>query len=214
MKRRETKKLFYDEYPYKLSILNPLGDIFREKNFKNARAELDQLQLQYERNEPLVRGSFRLKTYDLETFQECKFLYKEFIKRDDYKIRIEFPNLQLYSIDRDWLINLSKMVKLPMAFYEPSTILEKNTILVDKPTSYNYRITLNSNPDPNLASWIEKNPKLAKAGPVFLEDVAANSYCKGLYFYVRDEKILNLVALMLGKTSRIDKIVYKQDLDK
>lgn len=214
MRHRETKKLFYDEYLYKLSVLNSLGHIFREKNFKHARDELDQLQLQYERNEPLTRGSFRKKTYNLETFQECKLLYKELSKRDDYKLRIENPSLHLYSNNKDWLISISKLVKTPISFYEPKRILEKNTILVDKPTAYEYRITLNSNPDPNLAQWIIKNPNLAKAGPVFLEEVANNGYSKGLYFYVRDEKILNLVALMLGKTTRVDKIVYTQDLDK
>lgn len=214
MRYRETKKLFYDEYPYKLSIYNALGHIFREKNFKFARDELDQLQLLFERNEPLVRGSFRQKYYDSDTFQEAKVLYKELTSRDDYKIRIENPNLQLYSHNKDWLLKIARMVRFPVDFFEPKAVLTKNVIIVDNPSEYNYRITLGSKVDPGLARWIEANPKLSKAGPVCLEEIKNNGYVKGLYFYVRDEKILNLVNLMLGKSCRVDKIVCKQDLDK
>lgn len=214
LKIHETTKLFYDEYPYKLSILNSLGHIFREKNFKSARDQLDELQLMYERSEPLVRGSHRVKTYDVDTFKECKKLFAEFTSRDDYKLRIENPVIQVYSHDRDWLIKLASIVDVPLQFFEPKTVLEKNTILVSTPTNYEYKVTLSTTPDPGLATWILNNPTLAKAGPVFLEEVRNSGYTKGLYFYVRDEKILNLVNLMLGKSSRIDKLVYKQDLDK
>ena len=214
MRLRETKKLFYDEYPYKLSLYNALGHIFREKNFKFARDELDQLQLLYERNQPLIRGSFRQKHYDIETFEEAKILFKELTKTDDYKIRVENPNLQLYSHNKEWLLSIAKIVRHPVDFFEPEAVLTKNVIVVDTPTDYSYRITLGAKVDPGLARWIEANPKLAKAGPVCMEEIKNNGYVKGLYFYVRDEKILNLVNLMLGKSSRIDKIVCKQDLDK
>lgn len=214
MKYLETRKLFYDEYACKLSFYNSLAHIFREKNFKFARDELDQLQLMYERNEPLKLGSLRTKTYDVDTFKECKILFKEFTSREDYKIRIESPNVQVYSNDKEWLVKLASIIKKPSEFYQPSIVLEKNTILVDKPINYDYRITVGSKVDPALARWITANPTLAKAGPVFLEEVKNNGYCNGLYFYARDAKVLNLVSLMLGKTCRVDKIVYKQDLDK
>lgn len=209
MRHRETKKLFYDEYPYKLSLRNSLGDIFRGKNFKHARDELDQLQSMYERNVPLERGIYRKRYYDIETFKEAKLLFQELTIKDAYMIRIENPILQLYSHDKDWLLKLSDLVKNPIDFYEPETVLFKNEILVDTPTEYKYRITLPAKVDSSLGKWIKNNPKFAKAGPVCLEEMHNNGYVKGLYFYVRDEKILNLVSLMLGKTCRIDKIICK-----
>jgi len=210
----ETKKLFYNEYPYKLGLYNSLAYIFREKKFRFAREELSRLEVMVEMNKPLVLGTYRKKEYDLATFTECKWLYKELIKRNDYKIRVEYPMLQLYSQDKDWLLYIASQVNAPTEFYEPPVILAKNTILVEKPSDYQYRITLNSKPDPSLAKWIQNNPKLSKAGPVFLNEVANSGYSKGLYFYVRDEKILNIVGLMLGSLGRVDKIVCKQDLDK
>lgn len=214
MKTLETKKLFFNEYPYKLGVYNPLAHIFREKKFRFAREELSRLELMYELDRPLVTGTLRKKEYDAKTFFECKWLYKELIKRNDYKIRVEYPSIQLYSHDKDWLHYIAKHVKCPIAFYEPPVILSKNTILVEKPTNYEYRITLNARPDPSLANWIISNPKLAKAGPVFLDEVSKKGYSNGLYFYVRDDKVLNIVGLMLGSSSRVDKIVCKQDLDK
>lgn len=214
MKLCETKKLFYNEYPYKLGIFNSLAHIFREKKFRFAREELSRLEVMYEMNKPLILGSYRKKEYDLKTFFECKWLYKELILRDDYKIRVEYPYIQIYSCDKEWLIHLSQNVIAPSDFYEPAAVLTKNTVIVERPTDYNYRITLRSRPDPSLAKWIEANPKLAKAGPVFLDEVAKKGYSRGLYFYVRDEKVLNIVGLMLDGSSRIDKIVCKQDLDK
>jgi len=210
----ETKKLFYNEYPYKLGIYNSLAYIFREKNFRFAREELSRLEVMHEMNKPLVLGSFRKKEYDLKTFFECKWLYKEFTLRDDYKIRTEYPYIQIYSTDKAWLLYISKNVNAPWEFYEPPAVLLKNTVIMERPSDYNYRITLRNRPDPSLAKWIEANPKLAKAGPVFLDEVTKKGYSRGLYFYVRDEKVLNIVGLMLGGSSRIDKIVCKQDLDK
>ena len=214
MKLRETKKLFYNEYPYKLGIYNSLAHIFREKKFRYAREELSRLEIMAEMKEPLILGTYRRKEYDLATFIECKWLYKELIKRNDYKIRVEYPAVHFYSQDKDWLMHIGSQVKNPIDFHEPPVVLAKNTILVEKPSDYEYRITLNSKPDPSLAKWIEANPKLAKAGPVFLEEVANSGYSKGLYFYVRDDKVLNIVGLMLGSLGRVDKIVCKQDLDK
>lgn len=214
MRTRETKKLFYNEYPYKLGIFNSLAYIFREKKFRFAREELSRLEVMYEMNKPLVLGSFRKKEYDIPTFMECKWLYKELISRNDYKIRVEYPTVQLYSHDKEWLLSIATKVKTPTDFYEPPVVLAKNTILVEKPSNYEYRVTLSSKPDPSLSKWIVANPKLAKAGPVFLQEVADNGYSRGLYFYVRDDKVLNIVGLMLGSNSRVDKIVCKQDLDK
>ena len=41
-----------------------------------------------------------------------------------------------------------------------------------------------------------------------------NGFTKGLYFYVRDEKILQLLNLFIGKIQRIDKIVSSDNSDK
>ena len=59
------------------------------------------------------------------------------------------------------------------------------------------------------------NQNKVKIGQVCLEEIKNNGYVRGFYFYVRDEKVLRLVTLMIGNSiTRIDKIVCKANIDK
>lgn len=214
-----TIKLFYDEFPYKILVRNRLSYIFREKNLSNAKTELDALQQKYERGEPLVRSSFRREEIiDHDTFIEAKNLYIEFCKQKDFKLRVEAPNMQIYSHDYNWLTLLSNKIKSTIEFWEPldATVqsLEKNVILINAPSEYEYKVTLNLGVDPALANWIRSNPGKAQAGKVCLDTIENNGYTKGYYFYVRDSKVLQLLNLFIGKVQRIDKLVYTSNIDK
>ena len=135
LRKSETTKLFYDEFPYKLVINNSL--------------------------------------------------------------RVSNPRMNVYSHDRDWLLMLSVKINSACEFYEPSkqhlSMLSKNVILLDTIPEYEYKITLGDRCDSNLANWIVNNPDKAKAGPVCLSTIARGAYTNGLYFYARDEKILQLL---------------------
>jgi hypothetical protein len=215
LKVLETTKLFYNEYPYKIVLRNALGHIFRDKNYKVSRDILDSLQLKYEKGEPLTWGSYLVKQYEVDTFIEAKYLYSEFIKFNNYKIRIENPIMQIYSSDLNWLKKIAKNVSGCYELWEPTTVLSKNTIVVSKPTPFQYRVTIQSNQkNPNLATWITNNPDKAKGGRKLLSELTRDGLVRGLYFYVRDEKVLNLLGLMLSHPFRVDKVITKQDNDK
>jgi|TARA_B110000240_G_C13475017_1_gene442629 hypothetical protein len=219
LRKSETTKLFYDEFPYKLVINNSLSHIFRDKNLASAKEQLTILQAQYDHGEPLIWGShFRRSTVTHSTFVEAKSLYIEFCKQIDYKLRVSNPRMNVYSHDRDWLLMLSVKINSACEFYEPSkqhlSMLSKNVILLDTIPEYEYKITLGDRCDSNLANWIVNNPDKAKAGPVCLSTIARGAYTNGLYFYARDEKILQLLNLFLSKVVRIDKLVYKSNDDK
>ena len=216
---RETTKLFYDVYLYKLVVVNGLSYLFRDKNLSLAKEELDLLQQQYDSDEPLTRGSYGFK-YPVEhnTFIEAKNLYIEFCKQEDFKLRISNPHMQVYSHDYDWLVMLSLKIKSAYELWEPKlenvTALDKNVILVNHPIKYLYKVTLGQSCDKNLANWIRNNPDKAKAGNTCLETIERKGYVRGLYFYARDEKILQLLNLFVGKLARIDKLVYNTNIDK
>lgn len=216
MQFRETKKLFYDEYAYKLVIKNSLAYIFRQKNFNTAKKNLDYLQTLYDQNEPLIlyKSAFRKNTYHEDAFLNCKILYNEFIERSDYKIRIELSYISIYSNDRDWLLSLASKIENTFEFWEPKYVLDKNTIILDRYIPYQYRVTMGKSVDPGLAGWIRKNPDKVRAGNHALREIEKGSHVGGLYFYVRDNKVLNLISLFLSRSCRVDKIIIKQDLDK
>lgn len=211
LQRFETQKLFYDEYPYKLTVINSLCVIFREKNLSYAKSELDNLQSKLEKSEPLTRrtGINRINTIDVADVFEAQNMYIEFCNQSDYKLRVEHPRIQIYSHNYNWLMYLTTKLDHCIEFWEPNpnTSLEKNIIVVHEPVNYEYKITLGHQVDPALAKWIRSNPDKAKAGHVCLHEIENNGYVKGFYFYVRDEKILQLINLFC-KPTRIDKLVY------
>lgn len=217
--RCETTKLFYDEYPYKLVVVNGLAHLFRDKNLSRAKEELDALQQLYEKGEPLERGSYHLRSpVEHDTFFEAKNLYIEFCKQDDFKLRISNPYMQIYTHDYDWLVMLSVKIKSAYELWEPKqgnlSELGKNVILINHPTDFAYKVTLGDTCDSNLANWIKNNIDKAKAGNVCLETIERNGYTRGMYFYVRDEKILQLLSLFVSKLARVDKLVYNPNIDK
>ena len=219
MLQYETPKLFYDKYPYKLVIRNSLAIIFREKNFNFAKEVLDDLQHQFEKGEPLIRKSvYRQFSIDNNEFFECQRLYKEFRSTShSYRIRVENPKIQIYSDNKNWLIGLAEKCTDPREFWAPTVNeLIPNTILVDKPVTHEYKVTLSDRKvDPGFIIWIEKNPDKIKIGNTCKNAIQNNMYCTNYYFYIRDERVLNLVKLIIGASiRRIDRMICKQDIDK
>jgi len=215
----ETTKLFYNEYLYKLVVVNGLSYLFREKNLSRAKSDLDLLQQQYDAGKPLSRGVHAYKyPVDHDTFIEAKNIYMEFCRQDDYKLRISNPYMQIYSNDHAWLLMLSTKIKSARELWEPKvenlTALDKNVILVNQPVRYKYKVTLGQSCDKNLASWIRNNPDKVKAGTICLDTIEHSGYVRGMYFYARDEKILQLLNLFVSKLARIDKLVYNANIDK
>lgn len=217
MKKCETIKLFYNYYPYKVVLVNALATIFREKNLAQAKTVLDDLQYLYEQQKPLVRAYGRREEHlSFQTFFDAKNLYIEFSKNIDFKLRVEQGIIQVYSNEYSWLTHLSTKFNAT-EFWEPFVDinkLKKNIIVVKNPPLYEYKITLDINVDSALADWIENNPGKAKAGAKCLDCIRNNGYTRGFYFYVRDDKIIQLLNLFTGKLQRIDKLVYIAKTDK
>ena len=207
MKRFDTVKLFYDEYPYKLVVRNSLSHIFRDKNLPNAKQEIDKLQDFLVKGQPLTRTTYlRSETVELQTFLEAQKLYIEFNQFTDYKLRIENPLMQIYSHNYEWLVNITRRVKNCIELWEPNSKvqLEPNVILTDKPSIFEYKVTLGLEVDPGLATWITANPDKAKAGATCLKEIANKGYTRDFYIYIRDEKILQLLNLFVSNIARVD----------
>jgi len=184
LKKFDTVKLFYDEYPYKLVVRNSLSHIFRDKNLPNAKKEIDKLQDLLVKGQPLTRTAFlRSESVELQTFLEAQKLYIEFNQYTDYKLRIENPLMQIYSHSYDWLINITRKIKNCVELWEPNSKVElaPNVILIDKPNDFEYKVTLGLEVDPGLATWIAANPDKAKAGATCLKEIANKGYTRDFY---------------------------------
>lgn len=222
MRKLETTKLFWGEYLYKLTVQNRLSPIFREKNLSFARQVLDRLQHDYEKGEylSLIQGN-RKKPITEGHFLDAKKLYKFFSRFENYKLRVESLSLSIYANDVEWLENIANEISpsTVVSIHQPDPKfidnLTANTILVEESNGYEFKVTLGQKKgSPEFAAWADKNPKLVKMGNIARDEMLNSGYVNGMYFYARDDRVIQLCNLMLSNIRRIDKLVVKQDIDK
>lgn len=226
----ETKKLHYGAYLYKIVFYNELSTIFRTELQKRgtlsyAKERLEDYKSSYASGEPLYKYKFRSKILlSNKDFLEACDLYDLLITMNDYKVRVDpWGSIMIYSNNLD---DLNKICdKIPAKeLWKPSNKSAKllkemqNIIITDDPVSFAYKITLNRSKighTPQLAKWLVNNKDKSKVGSRALDMFAQDLYVDGLYFFVRDEKVLMLIEMMIGnKIRRVDKLIYKGDIDK
>lgn len=228
MKLHETKKLHYGKYLYKISIETPLSSIFRTDNRRNnklyyAKTKIDEY-ISESRNKPIVINTrFRKTVIQTSHIQDARTIYTVLINETDYFIRCESKKLMIYTNLLSLIDKLSSRVTGKVEIWQPDdkalTTLkdQKNVIISDKHTDYPYKITFGSKSGkPELAAWIEKNTDKVLAGPVLMKNLQrSNSWIQGQYIFARDENIIMLLQMIIGDNiSRIDKVIYKANIDK
>jgi hypothetical protein len=230
LKHFESSKLFYSEYLYKLVFRNELNIIFRndlqkKEKLSYARSQLDSLTEQYRNNIPLYRKAWRtdipIATND---YLDAMIVYTALKNSDEYKIRIDpYSTITLFSNNKEFLIRLGNKLKTPTAeFWQPDPkyidVLKSNTKIqiVDEPPKLPLKIWFNSTRiNKDFANWLHANNDKCKIGKIALESLENYGYLNGLYIYLRDEKVLNLVTLLAGSSIRsVEKLVYRGDIDK
>lgn len=227
----ETTKNFYNQYIYKLVIYNPLSHSFRtelqrEGTLSHVRKQLDKYQLDYENGIPLQREVWRTNiSISKEDFFDAKDIYSRLKSHHkQYIVRIGLGNdIIIYSNNKEFLVDLGNSVRTEaVSFYEPPKKLkellkkEKDIAFVSKKPKFGLRVTLGRKPGSNeLASWLKNNTDKSKIGKTAMSYLEDQAYVDGLYFYVRDEKVLNLITLLIGDNiRRVQKLVWIEELDK
>jgi len=230
LKHFESSKLFYSEYLYKLVFRNELNNIFRtdlqkKEKLSYARSQLDTLTELYRNNLPLYKKAWRAEiVIDINDYFDAINVYNTLKKFDDYKIRIDpYSTVTLFSNNKAFLLDLSNKLRTnSVQFWEPNPkyidILTSNTKIqiVDEPPELPLKIWFNSTRiNTDFANWLRANQDKCKIGKIALDSLENYGYLNGLYIYLRDDKILNLVTLLAGSSIRsIEKLVYRGDIDK
>lgn len=198
-----------------------MAKIFRENNLAGAREILDNLSYQDQRGHTMTMISWgRQEPISPSSYHDAEMIWDQLVRTEcEYRIRVEHPRIIIFSTDREWLSSIAEKALDPLEFWEPSSkyldlIQDGETELIDRSLPYKFKVYIKDRTDPSLADWISKNPDKAHAGDTCLQHIRDGHWLGGLYFYVRDEKVLSLTSFMMGKPQRIVKIVSKQDLDK
>ena len=230
LKTFESSKLFYSEYLYKLVFRNDLHNIFRSELQKKeklsfARSELDRLTEDYRNNTPLYKKAWRAEVYlDINDYFDAMTLYNALKNYDEYKIRIDpYNTITLFSNNKDFLLSIGHKLKTEaVEFWEPNSeyidLLKSSTKIqiVDQVPELPLKVWFNSKRiNKDFANWLRVNDDKCKIGKIALESLEQYGYLNGLYIYLRDERVLNLVTLLAGRSIRsVEKLVYRGDIDK
>jgi hypothetical protein len=143
---------------------------------------------------------------------------------EDYKVRVDpYGSLIIYSNNLEDLEKVCNTVSV-RELWKPSDdaiklLLSRDNIIVcDEPVTLSYKVTLNRSrigTTNQLANWLKNNTDKSKVGKRSLMMFEQDLYVDGLYFYVRDKKVLMLIEMMVGnKIRRVDKLIYKGNIDK
>lgn len=227
----ETTKLFYGEYLCKLSFRNDLNTIFRSEFQKSklsyARERLDYLNEQYRNNMRLQVPIWRtLRDIREQDYLDARKIYAVLYRtKSDYRVRVEsWGGISVFSNDEKLLLKLGNSLEATRVdLHRPSPDIakklasKKNIIISANPVCWPYKITLGIKKRnyEGFAKWVDANPDKVKIGEIALEACRTHGYVSGYYFFVKSEKMLDLVNIMVGDNiRRIDQVIYKDNLDK
>lgn len=215
---------------YKVCIRNALASSFRremnrakgDEKFPLVTTVFERLEKARITGESLTYGYWSKNVSEVD-FNYAKDLYELLNTHDDYKIRIERGvYMWLYSNTKsliDKIVDLDENVVTDIwdVSEEDKVFLlaNQNCVIVKSPPEYEYKIYLKSHGDPaKIISWCKNNMDKIRIGEQCLDNMSVG-WVDGNYFFVRDEKVLMLVRMMIGDSiTRIERQVYQDDLDK
>ena len=214
MRNQVTEKLFYNQFAYKIVCRNDLANEFRNNRLQYVGKLLDQLQLSYESGERLELERYRIISISQESFEDAKILYNELKKQQDYRLRISFKEMTIYSNTREWLHNTGSKLRQCLEWWEPQeelSPLKPGFAYLKRPIPYEYRIYLKGRLSQDACKWLlENNDSKVKLGPTLIEYLEGNLQPRlnDLYFYAKSDRVLTVLRLLLGNNIRsVNKVV-------
>jgi len=212
LKTLETTQLFYNKYKFKLICRLDLANEFRGSRLTYVRKILDNLQKRYDQGEALELGAYRVKNIGIDSFKDAQLLYNVLSKVKDFRLRVVFKELTIYSNEKDFLRYLKENLSNVLEWWEPSSDLHTLTpgiVYLKRDNGYKLRVTIKGRIPPEAAEWLLKNQDKVKLGPTFtLSLMEKMYYLENLYFYVKNERCLSLVELIMGSNIRkVDKVI-------
>lgn len=229
LKQFQTKKLHYGKYLYKIKIGTPISHIFqknrqRDNELSFAKSMIDRYRDDCNNTKRKISNKKIDFKITKNVVNDAEVVYNNLIDSSDYIVRCEFMHLMIYTNSESLIDSISSSLSTERYdIWKPdvNTInLLKNSsnlIISNKKVDFPYKLTFGKKRSKSeLGKWITKNKDKVKAGSTILLNLLSdNRYINGQYIYVKDEKVLLLIQMMIGDNiSRIDKIIYKEDIDK
>ena len=189
---KETKKLFFDEFPYKIVLRTKYARWFRNEQdlevIKNRIwSNINDVHVEYVRN---VLG-------ELETI-------------DKFKFRVETPFLSIYLNNEDALNSILNIDTSMVKYYsKPLTNLIAGEVVV-KSLPYGFKVFLDrtTQSHASFVEWAEAQPTKFRLPKSCKTQLCKQRNFRSIYFYAKDENSILLARMQLGSAIKsIEKIV-------
>jgi hypothetical protein len=139
----------------------------------------------------------------------------EMIREDDCRTRGEGSHVSVFTNNRKLIEEIQNTFSDTVEeIWQPDpsqihVLKQPYTILVKEPASHPIRVTLNDKRiDSDFTQWIDANPDKVTIGDTAYRAIKRGWMVGGLYFYLRDDKILSLINLMIwDNIRRVDRLV-------
>ena len=229
--KHETKKLFYKKFLYKLSFRFEIGDIFRTWHQRDGSLSYAHDKIVEFKNNLKSQKSFEYKKFRKisvtnELVKDAQRIRETLLATSDYQLRVEAFNLMIYSNSKDDLLKIVKNLETVASYelWEPDASVtdilsnNKDVLIVNKPSEYEYKLTLEASPRKKnvdgFKGWVTANRNKVKVTDYSLNTLDSG-YWKNFNAYVRDEKVLLLLKMVApDMIKKVEKIIYKGDVDK
>ena len=186
---------------------------FRGARLAYVRKILDILQRQFDLGEDLLffpTGGRR--GISVSSFKDAQIIYNVLCSQTDFRLRVQFKEISIYGLDKDWMKEIYTNISNPIEWWEPNTELhpvEPGQVILAKDNGHEFRVTIKGRLTEDAAMWLINNDDKVKYGPTFRNHLEVGMYyLENMYFYARNERCLSLLNIVMGNSiRRVDKVI-------
>jgi hypothetical protein len=209
MQFKQTKKLFYGKYQYKIVLVFSGAHLFR-----GAPSDVIADRIKHVKLETDI---YARKRWTIKTEEELKYAVKlehALSNLENFELRVETPWVTIYTNNKKDVDKLTNLDKSRVKYIcEPlkGTTLEENTVILPK-IKYDYRVTLGktSQEYSTFITWANTNSKI-KLTKSCKTELLRNTSWGGSYFYITGDNNLLMAKMHLcGAISKVERVVSEK----
>jgi hypothetical protein len=211
MQYKQTKKLFYGTYQYKLVLVCVGAGWFRNKDWDYTANMLSKVDIA--KNAAQHAHLSRYNGVVIRTKEDLDYalnLLKVLRKLDDIDLRVESPWISLYTNTEKNIDVVTKIDESRIKYVcvpTKGSNLQEGTIILPK-VDFEYRVTMGRTLQnySTFVNWADTSTKL-KLTKTCRKQLSSPSSWGGSYFYVTGDKNLMMTKMHLGGTiAKIERV--------
>jgi hypothetical protein len=216
---KQTNKLFFGKYVYKVALETAFATYFRSRQLDNIKSRLESEWLAAQQ-----AGESRMKVGAKYIWRESSWADEHDVRAvqalidqledlENYTLRIEGRRLGVYFNDESYIEKITAIpgiqIKEIAQPKDPRTrdyLLSTPKVIIRKDYTHKYKVTVNSLLDQgdNFKQWAQKISKIKLSSSDFRYEG---------HFYVADEKTLDLCRIFLGdRLRKVEQLVTSKEI--